>query len=250
MDSSWSSQLVSVWEWSYASLENFESDRKLEVDHLVKYMQVNIGINFGLRRIIPGRENIFQISWNDWIYLRQLFRRVILTDLLWTIYFSGTNVHTGEEVAIKLEPLKSKHPQLLYESKIYRVLQGGCKSAYSFTWLLDYPFPSWADGIPSVKWFGSEGDYNVLGDYISKDSHSIFYWDITTFSYWFAGSVAGRSIQLLWQEILSQDCADVGRPDASSPRIHALQVPTYFSDEVLLFTVPLLLRQVLHPQRC
>jgi len=57
--------------------------------------------------------------------------------------YAGTNVHTGEEVAIKLEPLKSKHPQLLYESKIYRILQGGY-------------------GIPSVKWFGSEGDYNVL----------------------------------------------------------------------------------------
>ena len=41
--------------------------------------------------------------------------------------YSGTNVHTGEEVAIKLEPVKSKHPQLIYESKIYRVLQGGCK---------------------------------------------------------------------------------------------------------------------------
>lgn len=57
--------------------------------------------------------------------------------------YGGVNVHTGEEVAIKLEPLKSKHPQLIYESKIYRVLQGGY-------------------GIPSVKWFGSEGDYNVL----------------------------------------------------------------------------------------
>lgn len=41
--------------------------------------------------------------------------------------YSGTNVHTGEEVAIKLEPIKSRHPQLMYESKIYRVLQGGCK---------------------------------------------------------------------------------------------------------------------------
>lgn len=57
--------------------------------------------------------------------------------------YGGVNVHTGEEVAIKLEPLKSKHPQLIYESKIYRVLQGGY-------------------GIPGVKWFGSEGDYNVL----------------------------------------------------------------------------------------
>lgn len=45
--------------------------------------------------------------------------------------YAGTNVHTGEEVAIKLEPLKSKHPQLLYESKIYRILQGGCKFSLS-----------------------------------------------------------------------------------------------------------------------
>lgn len=57
--------------------------------------------------------------------------------------YAGTNVHTAEEVAIKLEPIKSKHPQLMYESKIYRVLQGGY-------------------GVPGVKWFGSEGDYNVL----------------------------------------------------------------------------------------
>ena len=34
---------------------------------------------------------------------------------------------TGEEVAIKLESVKTKHPQLLYESKIYRILHGGCK---------------------------------------------------------------------------------------------------------------------------
>ncbi len=73
--------------------------------------------------------------------------------------YAGTNVHTGEEVAIKLEPLRSKHPQLLYESKIYRILQEGCKirscRLQSFIFFV-------VDGIPSVKWFGSEGDYNVL----------------------------------------------------------------------------------------
>ena len=46
--------------------------------------------------------------------------------------YAGTNVHTGEEVAIKLELLRTKHPQLLYESKIYRVLQGGCKSIWLY----------------------------------------------------------------------------------------------------------------------
>ncbi|KAM0944725.1 putative protein kinase CK1-CK1 family [Dioscorea sansibarensis] len=57
--------------------------------------------------------------------------------------YLGTNVQTNEEVAIKLENVKTKHPQLLYESKIYRILQGGT-------------------GIPNVRWFGVESDYNVL----------------------------------------------------------------------------------------
>ncbi|KAF3575074.1 hypothetical protein F2Q69_00060463 [Brassica cretica] len=54
----------------------------------------------------------------------------------------GWNV-TGEEVAVKLEPAKTKHPQLHYESKIYMLLQGGT-------------------GIPSLKWFGVQGDYNAM----------------------------------------------------------------------------------------
>ncbi|CAD5174155.1 unnamed protein product [Musa acuminata subsp. malaccensis] len=57
--------------------------------------------------------------------------------------YLGTNIQTNEEVAIKLENVKTKHPQLLYESKLYRILQGGT-------------------GIPNVKWYGVEGDYNVL----------------------------------------------------------------------------------------
>lgn len=43
--------------------------------------------------------------------------------------YLGTNMTTGEEVAIKLESVKTKHPQLLYESKIYRILHGGCTFA-------------------------------------------------------------------------------------------------------------------------
>lgn len=57
--------------------------------------------------------------------------------------YLGTNVQTNEDVAIKLESVKTKHPQLLYESKLYKILQGGT-------------------GIPNVRWFGVEGDYNVL----------------------------------------------------------------------------------------
>ncbi|KAL1563332.1 Casein kinase 1-like protein 2, variant 2 [Salvia divinorum] len=57
--------------------------------------------------------------------------------------YLGTNIQTNDEVAIKLENVKTKHPQLLYESKLYRILQGGT-------------------GVPNVRWFGVEGDYNVL----------------------------------------------------------------------------------------
>uniref|UniRef100_F6SZW1 non-specific serine/threonine protein kinase n=1 Tax=Ciona intestinalis TaxID=7719 RepID=F6SZW1_CIOIN len=57
--------------------------------------------------------------------------------------YLGTNISTGEEVAIKLECVKTKHPQLHIESKFYKMMQGGV-------------------GIPTVKWCGAEGDYNVL----------------------------------------------------------------------------------------
>ncbi|CAL5208028.1 unnamed protein product [Lathyrus oleraceus] len=57
--------------------------------------------------------------------------------------YLGVNVQTQEEVAVKLEPVKTKHPQLLYESKLYMLLQGGT-------------------GIPHIKWSGVEGDYNVM----------------------------------------------------------------------------------------
>lgn len=39
----------------------------------------------------------------------------------------GTNITSGEEVAIKLEGVKTKHPQLHIESKFYKMMQGGGK---------------------------------------------------------------------------------------------------------------------------
>ncbi|KAJ4844043.1 Casein kinase 1-like protein 6 [Turnera subulata] len=57
--------------------------------------------------------------------------------------YLGVNVQTGEEVAVKLESVKTKHPQLHYESKLYMLLQGGT-------------------GIPHLKWFGVEADYNAM----------------------------------------------------------------------------------------
>lgn len=57
--------------------------------------------------------------------------------------YLGTNVTNGEEVAVKLEPVKTRHPQLQYESKLYMLLQGGT-------------------GVPHLKWFGIEGEHNVM----------------------------------------------------------------------------------------
>ncbi|CAN8267739.1 unnamed protein product [Cochlearia groenlandica] len=57
--------------------------------------------------------------------------------------FLGVNVQTGEEVAVKLEPARARHPQLHYESKLYMLLQGGT-------------------GIPHIKWYGVEGEYNCM----------------------------------------------------------------------------------------
>lgn len=57
--------------------------------------------------------------------------------------YVATNVFTGEELAIKLESTRSRHPQLLYEAKLLKLLQGG-----------------W--GVPNVHYYGTEGDYNVM----------------------------------------------------------------------------------------
>ena len=44
--------------------------------------------------------------------------------------FQGTNISTGEEVAIKLECVKTKHPQLHIEAKFYKMMQGGGKQSF------------------------------------------------------------------------------------------------------------------------
>ena len=57
--------------------------------------------------------------------------------------YSGINIKTKEEVAIKLELLKSKLPQLQYEARLYKLFEGGL-------------------GISWVYYHGVEGDFNVM----------------------------------------------------------------------------------------
>lgn len=57
--------------------------------------------------------------------------------------YQGQHIKTDDYVAIKLEPLKTKFPQLSYESKLYKALMG-------------------AKGIPNVHWSGVDGSYNCM----------------------------------------------------------------------------------------
>ncbi|CAD8118439.1 unnamed protein product [Paramecium sonneborni] len=57
--------------------------------------------------------------------------------------YHSKNVQSNQDVAIKIEEIKSKHPQLIYEGKILQNLQGGV-------------------GIPSMLWYGQENDFNFL----------------------------------------------------------------------------------------
>ncbi|WVZ25515.1 hypothetical protein V8G54_004059 [Vigna mungo] len=57
--------------------------------------------------------------------------------------YLATHIDTFEIVAVKIENRKTKHPQLLYEAKLYNILQGG-------------------SGIPNIEWSGVDGEENVL----------------------------------------------------------------------------------------
>ena len=47
--------------------------------------------------------------------------------------------------------MRTKHPQLLYESKLYRILQGGT-------------------GIPNIRWFGVEDQMINMIEYVHSKS--------------------------------------------------------------------------------
>jgi len=57
--------------------------------------------------------------------------------------YLAVNTQTGEELAVKVESAKSKHPMLMYEAKLLKHLQG-------------------VPGIMKVHFCDTEGDYNVM----------------------------------------------------------------------------------------
>eukprot|EP00928_Gymnodinium_smaydae_P015721 TRINITY_DN15820_c0_g2_i1.p1 TRINITY_DN15820_c0_g2~~TRINITY_DN15820_c0_g2_i1.p1 ORF type:complete len:337 (+),score=35.51 TRINITY_DN15820_c0_g2_i1:52-1011(+) len=56
--------------------------------------------------------------------------------------YKGINLETGEEVAVKFESVKASHLRVLHEAKV-------CKLFADVV------------GMPTVHWYGVEGDYNV-----------------------------------------------------------------------------------------
>ena len=70
--------------------------------------------------------------------------------------YSGEEISTHEKVAIKLESIKTKIPQLSYESKLYIIFSGGAN-------------------VPKMRWFGVDGEHNVLVmDLLGKSLEDLF----------------------------------------------------------------------------
>jgi casein kinase 1 len=62
--------------------------------------------------------------------------------------FKGINEKTHMDVAVKLEPISTKHPQLFFECKLYQYLLRDSS-------VID-------KGIPNVYYCATEGDYNIM----------------------------------------------------------------------------------------
>jgi casein kinase I homolog HRR25 len=70
--------------------------------------------------------------------------------------YVGTNTLTGEKVAVKLELVHTKNPQVEYETSVYQRLAGGI-------------------GIPSIHWSGLEGDFHVMvSDLLGPSLEEVF----------------------------------------------------------------------------
>ncbi|EPB67029.1 hypothetical protein ANCCEY_13877 [Ancylostoma ceylanicum] len=91
-------------------------------------MELRVGGRFRLGRKIGSGSfgDIYLASMQMELRVGGRFRlgRKIGSGSFGDIYL-GLNVQTNEEVAVKLECVKSKHPQLHIEGRLYRVMSGG-----------------------------------------------------------------------------------------------------------------------------
>lgn len=61
--------------------------------------------------------------------------------------YTATDVDSDESVAVKMEKLGSKHPHLLYESRVYKWLNNSSNEVF---------------GVPKPRFYGTTGSHNVL----------------------------------------------------------------------------------------
>ena len=70
--------------------------------------------------------------------------------------YSAENTRSHRRVAVKLESVKTRVPQLSYESKLYSIFSGGT-------------------GIPKLHWYGTEDSHNIMViDLLGKSLEDLF----------------------------------------------------------------------------
>lgn len=133
------------------------------------------------------------------------FRSSLSSIHLGDIYL-GVNIISGEEVAIKLESVKAKHPQLEYESKVYKTLAGGV-------------------GVPFVRWFGTECDYNAMVlDLLGPSLEDLFNFCQRKFSLKTVLLLADQLVRATFLEAVLHGLMSLIRPHSSldlTDRIHS-----------------------------
>lgn len=88
-----------------------------------------------------------------------LVSQIYTWNILLVTYFLGKNLYNNEHVAIKLEPMKSRAPQLHLEYKYYKLMSNPGE-IFTYNRLKLTPF--FPEGIPNVFYFGPCGRYNAM----------------------------------------------------------------------------------------
>ena len=96
--------------------------------------------------------------------------------------YLGTDVTNDVQIAIKLEAKNTRHPQLIYEAKVLKLLQGQ---------------PSC--GVPVLLWYGTEGKFCVVVGLVllPRADHFIFVFFYFFFSNFPTGDYNVMVLQLL-----------------------------------------------------
>ncbi|KAI1720954.1 protein kinase domain-containing protein [Ditylenchus destructor] len=111
-----------------------------------KYINIAIQVSVSSRKSASSHMSSALVSndpGKDFVIAGQYQLRTKLGSGSFGDVYSAISLKTSSEYAIKLEHIKARHPQLQYEYKVYKMLQGGSR-------------------IPCVHTFGQERNFNFL----------------------------------------------------------------------------------------